>query len=144
MPATFDNKTLWLVQKVWWEVDEACSSPLGRWLCTDAEYGEPVVAFVSLKAAQAEAERLEREARVGKNPFCHERDMEERTSMPESVFCDWLQDAGIDPPAIDEDSHWAGWWEEESAGWTDLQRARVWEALDYLHFYVVVKLPAPK
>jgi hypothetical protein len=25
MAARFDNKTLWLVQKVWWEFDEECA-----------------------------------------------------------------------------------------------------------------------
>jgi len=139
----FDDKPLWLVQKVWWEQDEECTSPHGRWLCADPDFGEPVTAFLSRKAAQAEADRLELEARARANPFCYDTDLEDRTSMPEGVFRDWLTDAGLEPPIVHQDYDWADWWEWHSAGWTEQQRQKVWEALDYLHFYLVVKLPPP-
>jgi len=142
--ALFDDRTLWLVQKVWWQLDESCATRHGRWLCADPAFGEPVVAFTSRDAADAEAARREREARDDRNPFTHGKSIEQRTSMPEPVFCDWLGDAGIDPPGIDEDSDWAEWWHAHAAGWTPLQREKVWEALDLVRFFRVVELPPAK
>jgi hypothetical protein len=137
----FDDKPLWLVQKVWWAFDESHATEFGGWLCADLAFGEPVVAFTTPEAAQAEAGRLEREERAKRNPFGHGRSIEERTSMPEPVFCDWLEDAGIEPPGIDEDDDWAKWWKASSPAWTQHQRDKVWEALDLVRFFTVVELP---
>lgn len=139
--ARFDGDTLWLVQKVWWQPDEWCETRHGRWLCADLGFGEPVVAFTIRDAAEVEAARLEAEARTKMNPFAHGKGIEDRTSMPETVFCDWLEDAGIQPPGIDQDSDWADWWQANAAGWTPHQRDKVWEALDLVRFFSVVELP---
>jgi hypothetical protein len=141
--ADFEGKALWLVQKVWWRIDEECSTH-ERLLCADAEWGEPVAVFVSRKAAEAEADRLSAEARDDANPFALETELEERTSMPEGVFRDWLTDAGLEPPEVGEDADWAAWWRDEARRWTAEQRDKVWQALDYLHFFIVVKLPPPE
>jgi len=148
--ARYDKTTLWLVQKVWWEFDEdglyAAGAP-GReelWRCADLDFGEPICAFTTRDAAEFEADRLECEAREGKNPFFYGRSLEDRTSMPAGVFRDWLTDAGIDPPLGKRDIDWVRWWATNSGGWTPEQRDKVWHALDRVRFYAVVELSPAK
>jgi hypothetical protein len=141
--ARFDEQTLYLVQEVWWPLDEESESPHGRWLCIDPAFGKPCLACTSREAALAEADRRERHERADLNPFCYGHSTEERTSMPEEVLCDWLTDAGIEPPGIDEDDDWADWWASIADELTGQQRDNVWEALDLVRFYRVVELPPP-
>lgn len=103
----------------------------------------PVASFDSPAEAEAfcRAREAEARARVG-NPFagadCPPVD---RTGMPDGVFRDWLRDHGIEPPAAPSPAGWVAWWDAESPGWTDAQRAAVWEALDGARFYRVAERP---
>jgi hypothetical protein len=139
----FAGRTLYLVQEVWWQVDEESPSPHGRWRCIDPMFGKPLLAFTSREAAEADAARRERLERAERNPFCHGRTTQERTSMPEEVLCDWLTDAGIDPPGIDEDDDWAAWWVSIADDLSELQRDKAWEALDLVRFFRVIALSPP-
>jgi hypothetical protein len=97
--------------------------------------------FPSATAAQEDARTREADARTKVNPFRCGSTWAERCNLPEPVFCDFLRDAGIEPPA-EEDRDWALWWEQTAGTLTSLQRARVWEGLDRLRFFAVTERPA--
>jgi hypothetical protein len=144
--------TLYLVQQVLWQPDEeeieedfweGLDPGDVRWLqCPNSDEGKPVKLFRD--AVTAEKFRAEREAevRAKRNPFCHAKDLEEQTSMPAGVFHDWLVDAGLAPPhpSPRPGADWPAWWDEEMPKMTREQRARVWQALDKVRFFVVVLL----
>lgn len=115
-----------------------------------------VRAFLDPVAAQEFAFRLTQGAVPWPaviNPFrgLNERWMEDRTittvadvtSMPEPIFCDWLREAGLEPPAEAAIGRWlrdwASWWDQHAPRMTDHQRAKVWQALDRLRFYEIVE-----
>ena len=139
MEAASGSGKVYLVQEVRWERDD-WENP--EWLYrTDPEVGAPVKAFTDPNAAEAFRLGLERQARGGRNPFQHGRELSDLTSLPEGPLRDWLLDAGLTPPK------WklnpvvlSGWWEHHAAEMTELQRDKVWEALDLLRFYTVVDL----
>src|SRR5437660_399816 len=56
-------------------------------------------AFDNEEEARRECDRLERKVRQDLGPFCGwQGDLSMLTSLGPDVFCDWLLDAGIDPP----------------------------------------------
>ena len=125
--------------------------------------GTPVKLFADYAAAEAFARRKELEVRDGTNPFrfsafgrpesgypFRDNGFEGRlgsaTSMDEPVLRDWLLDAGLTPPppaTRKKPVDWAGWWDENVDEMSDLQRAKVWEALDKVRFFEVVELEGP-
>lgn len=114
-------------------------------------------AFADAVAAEKFRQQLERGAKPpppAANPFhgFRQRFLEDRefhgladlTSMPEPIFLDWLREAGLEPPDArphgrTRERDWAGWWDQHSPRMTDLQRAKVWQALDRLRFYEIVE-----
>ncbi len=132
------RKKVHLVQKVRWEHN--WEDP--DWLfCPDPEAGAPVKAFTDRTAAEAFRQGLEREARVGRNPFQHGQELSDLTSLPEGPLRDWLLDAGLTPPKAKLNlTVLSGWWGHHEEELTELQRDKVWEALDRLRFYIVVDL----
>jgi hypothetical protein len=75
----------------------------------------------------------------------------ELTSMPEPVFLDWLRDHGLTPPEPGRrrkekeatgDRGWSRWWTGNAKKMTEYQIAKVWEALDRIHWYVIVETDA--
>jgi hypothetical protein len=96
-------------------------------------------------ADEAEVFRRDREAEARKvvNPFAGAVGLHAVTALPEPVLCDWLEDHGIDPPAVVDDGtrDWAKWWEEVSPGWTEAQRERAWQRLDRVSFFRVEQRP---
>jgi hypothetical protein len=137
--AVATRKKVYLVQEVRWERDD-WENP--EWLyCTDPEAGAPVKAFTDANAAEKFRRGLERQARAGRNPFQHGRELAHLTSLPEGPLRDWLLDAGLTPPKEELNvAVLSLWWEQHSEGMPELQRDKVWEALDLLRFYTVVDL----
>jgi hypothetical protein len=67
--------------------------------------------------------------------------LEDLTSMPVEVLTDWLKEAGLGPPAPSaEPRAWADWYDTEAPRMTDMQRCRVWQALDRLSFYETIEV----
>jgi hypothetical protein len=99
-----------------------------------------VTLFPDAGSAEAECRRMEAVLRAAVNPFLCGQALHERTSFDEGRLRDWMLDAGLTPPAEGED--WAGWWEKNQAGLTQLQRDRVWQACDRVRFHEVVECPA--
>ena len=133
------RKKVYLVQQVRWERDweraEEC------YLRPNPEGGSPVKAFTDPNAAEAFRVVLERQARAGRNPFQHGHELSDLTSLPEGPLRDWLLDAGLTPPQGELSvAVLSVWWDRHSEEMTELQRDRVWEALDLLRFYTVADL----
>jgi hypothetical protein len=136
---TAARKRVYLVQKVRWERN--WENPKEWYFCPDPEAGAPIKAFTDRNAAEAFRLSLERQARAGCNPFQHGHDLADLTALPEGPLRDWLLDAGLTPPK------WklnpvvlSGWWDQHAEAMTELQRDKVWEALDRVRFYTVVDL----
>lgn len=93
---------------------------------------------------EADADRAEREAevraRVG-NPFLCGPTHAVRSRLPEPIFCDWLRDAGLDPPA-ELPADWAKWWAGVRDRPSAAQVAHLWAGLDRVRFFEVVARPA--
>jgi hypothetical protein len=101
----------------------------------------PVGALPSFE--EAEADRARREAEVREritNPFVCGPNHAARSRLPEPIFCDWLRDVGIEPPA-EQPLNWAGWWDEVRACFSAEQVAHVWAGLDRVRFFEVVARP---
>lgn len=89
----------------------------------------------------ADADRADREAEVrGRlNPFHCGTTWASLTTFPESVFADWLTDAGLTPPKARGKGAWVGWWHEGQVSWSAHQREQVWAALDRVRFFEVIE-----
>ncbi len=96
--------------------------------------------------ARAERDRAEREGQVrGQvNPFlCAGEALSYQARFDEGRLCDWVLDAGLEPPpAGKKGRNWAKWYVQSADHWTDYQRGKVWEALDKVCFFEVVERPA--
>jgi hypothetical protein len=99
-----------------------------------------VATFHSAEEAESERHRLEAEARAAINPFRCGPCLRDRTSLDEGRLCDWLLDQGLTPPDA-QGRDWVKWYDESRAAMGDLQREKVWEALDLVRFYEVVEGP---
>jgi hypothetical protein len=155
------GRSLYLVQEILWEVAFDSWEPIwifdeqedqggfgpeeGTFVCRDPQQGRPVKLFADKDAAIEFCQECEEEAGKVRNPFLH-GDLEDLTSMPPGVFRDWLLEAGIDPPEptpIDDAmTVWCNWWRESDL--IDEQRDRVWEALDRLQYFMVLRVEAPE
>ncbi len=99
-----------------------------------------VACFADAASAEADCSRRESERRGEVNPFTCGGSMHERSSLDEPRLCDWLLDAGLEPPEPDEYGHanWSDWW--EGARPTKEQERAVWEIFDKVAFYEVVEV----
>jgi hypothetical protein len=99
--------------------------------------------FETREEAEAECARLERELRQN-SPFgiWQQASLCDLTSLEPNIFCDWLHDAGIEPPKPDEAGgrNWEVWWDESSRKWSDEQREHAWKAMDRVRGYEVVEV----
>jgi hypothetical protein len=96
-----------------------------------------VACFDDAATAETDCRRREAEARAEVNPFtCGGPALHYLTSLDEGRLRDWLLDAGLAPPEPGVD--WWRWWEWESATMTDVQQAKVWEALDKVRFFPAI------
>jgi hypothetical protein len=102
----------------------------------DARMGTFPTAAEADAAARAREEKVRREV----NPFSFGMTWPERSHLPEPVYCDFLRDAGVEPPA-EQDRDWAKWWVATSSTLTDAQKARVWEGLGKVRFFDVAERP---
>jgi hypothetical protein len=98
-----------------------------------------VACFDDADAAEADCRRREAEARAAANPFAYGGPaLHYQTSFDEGRLRDWLLDAGLEPPGKGG-AAWRAWWDRHSPSMTELQRARVWQALDKIRFFRVVE-----
>lgn len=128
-----------------------------------------VTAFDTFDDADRDRASRELRARAHVNPFRCGTLWAERSHMPESVFCDFLEDVDIVLPLFDPvgdtDSlgqplnrytraameakplpegvyrSWAHWWDRCRDSLAPNQIARVWEAMDRVRFYTVSERP---
>jgi hypothetical protein len=100
--------------------------------------------YKSRVAAERDCRRRETAARAAVNPFtCGGPALHYQTSLDADRLHDWLLDAGLEPPAAQDDKRdWAGWWRQTHDRLSEAQRERVWEALDRVRFFEVVERPA--
>jgi hypothetical protein len=122
--------------------------PWGAGLRQALEGPVVVATFDDEDAARADAAAREREARRQVNPFRSVSPrLDELTSLDEGPLCDWMLDAGVNPPEPAEDGRrdWAWWWTLEAPGWDEVRTAEVWRALDrVVLFRVAPRRPARK
>jgi hypothetical protein len=100
--------------------------------------------FPTYGEAEADRRRREAAAREQINPFlCGGPALHYQTSLDEGRLHDWLIDAGLTPPKLRKGRpvNWAGWWRHAHSELTALQREKVWEALDKIHFFEAVERP---
>ncbi len=128
----------------------------GRWVVEQVAFPEgrledaltgarEVASFDDEEEARRHCAELERGLRSTVNPFGLRQGLVGLTSLGTGVFCDWLLDAGIDPPPeVDGRRDWAGWYGRCQGVWDEARRARVGEALDLLRFFRVAERPARK
>jgi hypothetical protein len=99
--------------------------------------------FKTRERAEAKCAKLERELREH-NPFdiWQQASLCDLTSLEPNIFCDWLQDAGIEPPKPDSSGgrDWEAWWDESSPHWSDEQREHAWKAMDRVRGFEVVEV----
>jgi len=153
----FEGRIMYLVQEVLWEVEMEVLQPIWEiddqqvltpdfvtFRCPNPGQGRPVKLFASKR--NAEQFRTEREAKAqqARNPFLHGEDLADLTSMPSGVFLDWLTDAEIQSPSVSpfNPTTWFHWWQGDDL--TEEQRARIWQVLDKVRFFTVVRLEAPQ
>ena len=146
-------RTLYLVIAHNWPFNEyAFEYDAGdTYYCPDGPgEGNPVKLFADWHRAESFRRQKEQESRAEVNPFAYrvpqqpfgEPCLEDHTSFDAARFHDWLLDAGLEPPAPDAkgNANWPAWWDERAPHMTDLQKAKVWEALDKVRFYEVVEV----
>src|SRR5262249_3925880 len=94
---------------------------------------------------EADADRAAREANARRrlNPFRFGERPEDITSFPEPILCDWVLEAGLEPPEEPATGNrdWAGWSAALGGRLTPRHRARMWEACNRLRFYAVEERP---
>jgi hypothetical protein len=109
----------------------------------------PAVVATFATREEAEADRAARlsELRGLSSPFdfC-QGCLSALTSLEPGILCDWLLDAGIDPPAADADGNrdWDGWWDRSEADWSPLQRERAWQAFDRVPLFDIIEQKPPR
>jgi hypothetical protein len=101
---------------------------------------ERVATFDTPEDAEADCRRREEEARKGRSPFACGTALCYQTSLDEGRLRDWLLDAGLEPP--EAGTPWRQWWDEAEPNMTEVQRSRVWEALDKVRFFRVAEAPS--
>jgi hypothetical protein len=100
---------------------------------------ERVACFARREEAEDDCRRREEEARQGINPFACGGALCYLSSFDAGRLNDWVLDAGLTPPGDAGD--WREWWDKQSPKMTDLQKAKVWEALDKVRFFRVASAP---
>jgi hypothetical protein len=136
-------KTLYLVQRIRWAVLE--DSPTPRYVCPDAERGSPERSFEDHDEAEECRAALERAYRAEVNPFAYCETIEDLTHFDADRLHDWILDAGLEPPHSNNAPvriQWHAWWEEQFPKMSELQRAKMWQAMPKLQFYRVIELHA--
>jgi hypothetical protein len=98
---------------------------------------ERVASFKDRAKAEADCARREEEMRHQCNPFACGGPLCYQTSLDEGRLRDWMLDVGLTPPGTDAKGGWRAWWDENHAAMSEIQRAKVWEALDLVRFFRV-------
>jgi hypothetical protein len=95
--------------------------------------------FDDAEAAEAERTARESEVRGRVNPFRCGVGLGALTTFDAGRLRDWLLDADLEPPASMAVKELEAWW--DAANFSGVQRVRVWEGLDRLRFYEVIRRP---
>jgi hypothetical protein len=133
--------TIFLVQKLyWWTWRNDDEEPV---YCRFEEGSIPVRAFTDYDRASDYQRAQEQARRAEVNPFYYGEKLADLSSFTAEPFHDWLLDAGLTPWTIRKDKDfkkYRTWWKKNRGQMTDLQRTRVWEALDKVRFFEIVEL----
>lgn len=100
-----------------------------------------VSCFDDAAEADTDCRRRESEARTGVNPFACGMAFCYLTSLDEGRLGDWVQDYGLTPPEQPGLEAWRDWWDVVEPTLNELQRVKVWEALDKVRFFRVAEVP---
>lgn len=102
-------------------------------------YSEPDRVFLSREAAQAHADRLNREVRELLNPFAGEREAGWLTTGGDRAFAAALKRLGVPSPKPPKSQFydWEGWWSRVCHELTAEQRDGIWDALDKYEWFAV-------
>lgn len=131
--------TIYLVQKRWWWSWEDGNTTVYQRV--GEEGGSPVRAFTDRDRAEEFCRAQEQAMRADANPFLYGDKLEDLSSLEAAPFHDWLLDAGLTPWSKTSNfKNYRAWWFQVRREMTDLQRARVWEALDKVRFFEIVEL----
>src|SRR4051812_32966970 len=78
------------------------------------EFGE----YATREEAEAALAEAEREFRATTSPFeIGQGCLADLTSLPPDILCDWLRDAGAEPPEERTAEAWEEWWDENEVDW---------------------------
>jgi hypothetical protein len=102
--------------------------------------GEPERVFADEKAARRYARERSRECRAYTNPFAW--GWWEAVAGDEKKLLAVVKKLKLTPPAKKKNEYaidWSGWWDRTYPDMTDAQRDAVWDALDRLQLYRVVR-----
>jgi hypothetical protein len=106
-------------------------------------HGSYLRAFTTRTSAEECCTALDRVERQRRdiNPFDHGQYLDECTSFPPPILCDWLLESGLTPPEVAWERHtWRKWWSVVAESATELQIASIWQAMDQVRFFAVVEL----
>jgi hypothetical protein len=99
-----------------------------------------LASFATATEAHDDLARRDEAVRRRLNPFCCGRDLADRTSLPEPVLLDFVQDLGLPLPDEQQKGRaWADWWDRANPSL--VQRLALWERMDQLRFYDTVERP---
>ena len=100
-----------------------------------------VVSFPTFDEASADCHRREEEARKRVNPFKCGTAVNHVTHFDEPRLRDWLMDHGVELPPFGKDGYvaWMKWWDKNHKKLSTEKIAAVWEALDRVRFYSIVR-----
>src|SRR4051812_47900619 len=84
--------------------------------------GQRVSCFDDQTEAELDCGQRESAARAGVNPFACGAAFCYLSGLDEGRVSDWVQDAGLTPPAAPALEAWREWWEHREPGMTEFQR----------------------
>ena len=131
--AALNITRLYLVEKLVWQSGGGVHYP--------GEGAEPLRAFLDAGRAEEYCRQHEEAAWKGLNPFTCGTKLAERTSLDGGRLRDWMLDIGLEPPAGKfNGAQWRQWFARVQATLTPVQKFKVREGLDRVHFFRVVEV----
>jgi len=141
------KRTVYVVERLswhfWWDDHGGSNQPV----CNDNNSGDeqggvPVAAFADRVRAKKLCAELEREGRAEVCPFqFNNGEPECLSSKSDEEFIGTIREMGLEPPFAPKRGYvnWYHWWQKVEPRVTPLQREAVWDLLDQVKLYRVVK-----